>query len=58
MRCIPAVVGSTVGGASQYSGTLGIVVSAGGATFVNSRIVAPDPSAMLSVTAPDADAER
>ena len=35
---MPAVVGSTAGGASQYSGTFAIVVSAGGATLVYSRI--------------------
>jgi hypothetical protein len=58
MRCIPAVVGNTVGGASQYSGTFGMVVSGAGGTLVYSRTVAPLPSVMFNVTVPEAGADR
>jgi hypothetical protein len=55
---MPAVVGMTSGGASQYSGTLAIVVSGGGATFEYSRIGRPAESVIVSVTVPDAAAAR
>jgi hypothetical protein len=49
---MPADVGSTVGGMSQYSGTFGIVVSRGGAMLENSRMLLPPVSLIVSVTVP------
>ena len=47
---MPAVEGRTIGGASQYPGTFGIVVSGGGATLEYSRTRRPAASAIDSVS--------
>ena len=52
---MPAVVGRTAGGASQYSGTFAIVVSTGGATLEYSRIACPAVSLIDSVIAANPD---
>jgi len=55
---MPAVIGSTTGGASQYSGTFAIVVSGGGATLEYSRIRRPAVSLIVNVILPEAGEAR
>jgi hypothetical protein len=55
---MPEAVDSTVGGWSQYSGTFGMIVSAGGAVLVSSRTTCPALSEIVSVTGPDAGPAR